>query len=80
MPSLLSPSKNIRRQNAKQKLASERNWALLSLRSAESQLHTIRRLFPDLNIWNAVQEIRRVGAALDAHWTDRKAALAEKAE
>lgn len=66
-----------RTQNPRQKLASERNWALLSLRSAESQLHTVKKLFPALLISDAVFEIRRLKTSLDAEWKDRRVDILE---
>lgn len=64
-------------QNAKQKLSSERNWALLSLRSAESNLQTVRKLFPNVDVSVAVREVQSLLGQLDHDWKCRRLAITE---
>lgn len=65
------------KQNAKQKLSSERNWSLMALRAAQSQLDSIRKFFPHINIFPALQELKALEGKLDAEWGARRQALQE---
>lgn len=64
-----------RTQNAKQKLSSERNWALLSLKSAESQLFTARKFFPNLDVSAAQREIQSLLTQMDGEWKAKRALI-----
>lgn len=64
-------------QNAKQKLSSERNWALMSLRSAEANLRTVQKLFPTVDVSHAIREIYNLHSQLDNDWKSRRLVITE---